>query len=385
MGACAGLLLGLGALPPGEAKACGGGMVSEGIDADVSVGAQRVFVSVRKDGTTDIVTQLGIKGTASFGVLIPVPGVPVLDETPINTRELDAVDQSTRVHFFRPAEAESDDGSSAGCGSGDGAGAADEFESGGSRNGSDGVTASDFVDIGPVTAVVLTADTGAALTSWLAENGFSVATGDQSVIDSYVGPDRHFIALKRAEGAPSAETSVGVHFTLAGDQRAYPLRMARLGAGSEIAITAFVASEYGAAPTAPFQALTLDDLPAVHGYEQEEIATSYKEAIRTAVRDRSGKAFVIEGVRFADDVLEAAPALDALVEPGYRLTRLTTVMASSTLDTDVAFTAPPPEMVPTEHLLDQAGPASTGGMKQAFFLFGVLLPALLGLSRRRVR
>ncbi len=384
LGLTAGLLLGLGALPPGEARACGGGVVSEGVDANVSVGAQRVFVSVRKDGTTDIVTQLAVSGTSRFGVLIPLPSAPTLDETPIDTRELDALDAATQVHFFSREEWADDEGESSGCGSSADAGGQEKtFD--GSNGAGEGVTASEFVDVGPVTAVVLTADDGAALTAWLQENGFAVATNDQSVIDAYVGEGRHFLAFKRADGAPTGETSVGIHFSLAGDQRGYPLRMARLGAGSEIAITTFVASEYGAAPTAPFAALTLDDLQAVEGETPEVIEASYKEAIRAAVRDRAGKAFVIEGVYGADEALARAPKLDALAEPGYRLTRLTTIMTASSLDTDVAFTAPAPEVVPTSHELGVAGPTSPQGTKQAFVLFGMLLPALAGLSRRRWR
>ena len=210
-----GLLLGLGALSPGEAKACGGGMVSE-VDADVSVGAQRVFVSVRKDGTTDIVTQLAVSGTADFGVLIPLPSAPTLDQTPIDTRELDALDAATQVHFFSREEASDSQGSgSSGCGSAD-AGDGELAGLGGRNDEGGGVTASEFLDVGPVTAVVLTADDGAALTAWLDENGFAVGTNDQSVVDAYVGQGRHFLAFKRAEGAPKTDTSVGVHFSLAG-------------------------------------------------------------------------------------------------------------------------------------------------------------------------
>jgi hypothetical protein len=355
-------------------------MVTEA-DADVAVGAQRVFVSTRAAGTTDIVAQLDVAGSKSYGVLIPLPSQPTLDTTPIDAKELDALDQATQVHLYQDAETYPEEESS-GCGEE----AKDGNAGGGQAFDNRGVTATEFVDIGPVSASVLQADTGASLASWLVDNGFTVPNDDQSVIDSYVGTGKYFIVVKRADAAPAGRSSVGLHFTLQGDQRGYPLRMAQVGAAKELSLSVYVSNEFGSAPTAPFQTLTLNDLviDGIVDGEEALLAQNYTRAVRAAVSERRGKAFVIEGVHAADEALAGSPALRALTDPGHRVSRLTTIVDSATLDTDVAFTAPAPEDVPTEREVG-SGASSPQGIKHAFMIFGLLLPALLGLTARRIR
>ncbi|NUO47920.1 MAG: DUF2330 domain-containing protein [Polyangiaceae bacterium] len=374
------------AVPAAPAQACGGGMVTEA-DANVAVTAQRVFVSTRAAGTTDIVAQLDVTGSKSYGVLIPLPSQPTLDTTPIDSKELDALDRATQVHLYSSEESYEPEDTGCSCG-GDAAKDGGSF-GGGVQNGlgDRGVSASEFVDIGPVSASVLQADTGASLASWLTDNGFSVAADDQSVIDSYVGTGKHFIVVKRADGAPAGRSSIGLHFTLQGDQRGYPLRMAQVGAARELSLSVYVSSEFGSAPTAPFQTLTLNNLAidgVTDGEPEDQLAKNYARAIRAAVTERQGKAFVIEGVYAASDALASSPALFALTDAGHRLSRLTTIVDSTTLDTDVAFTAPAPENVPTDREVGANAPAPQG-VKQAFSIFGLLLPALLGLTARRIR
>ena len=92
-------------LLPADARACGGGVVGEAAQTDVSVAGQRVFVSVRKAGLaaadirTDIVTQLEVDGGGDFGVLLPLPAAPTLDTTPVDAKELAALDSATQVRF----------------------------------------------------------------------------------------------------------------------------------------------------------------------------------------------------------------------------------------------------------------------------------------------
>ena len=96
---------------------------------------------------------------------------------------------------------------------------------------------SEPVAIGPVTAVTLTADTGDAVNAWLADNGFVIPAADQALVADYAGPGRYFIAIRRSDtAATQVPSSVGVHFTLAGDQRALPMRFARLGAAPTVGV-----------------------------------------------------------------------------------------------------------------------------------------------------
>jgi hypothetical protein len=139
------------------------------------------------------------------------------------------------------------------------------------------------------------------------------------------------------------------------------------------------------APAAPFEGFTLYNLPMVSGATDAEIKVSYEKAIREAVARRSGKAFLIEGVYSSRDVLASAPKLSGLTDANSKLTRLTSIIATDKLVEDVAFTAPAPSEVPTESELNGVYDTAPQGTKHAFFIFGMLVPALFGLSRRRIR
>lgn len=316
---------GLASSSPRPARACGGGLVST--QGTVGADAQRIFISSR-DGTTDVVTQINVPATTSdYGVLLPLPGEPTLDGTPVSSADLDLLDRQTapRVHH-----AVNEEGGipvpDCGCGSskgGDNAGGSDP-----------GVRVSQPVTIGPVSVVSLTADTGDAINAWLAGNGFSIAPADQSLVADYAGPGRYFLAIRRADAtATQGASSVGVHFTLAGDQRALPMRFARLGAAPTVAFTVFVAAYTVAAPGDPFAALTLNDLD-----RQTVSTTGYAEAVSKAAAAHGNHAFVLEGSWSVPSLSSAiGPSLSGFMNARQTLTRLSTRVPSSALDADVAF------------------------------------------------
>src|SRR6478609_6161627 len=77
-----------------SALACGGGGVTS--KSGVTMNAQRIFMSVRNSGTTDIVVQIAVPQTsADYGVLIPVPDEPTLDSKPVSAADLNALDRAT--------------------------------------------------------------------------------------------------------------------------------------------------------------------------------------------------------------------------------------------------------------------------------------------------
>jgi hypothetical protein len=190
------------------------------------------------------------------------------------------------------------------------------------------------VAIGPVTAVVLDASDGAALSAWLSSNGFAIAAADQATVATYTGPGHFFIALRRGDSAPTdGASSVGVHFTLSGDQRSLPLRFARLGAAATMSFTVFVAADATAAAGAPFQTLSLDNLDA------NLLRTAgYAAAVTSAVSAHGDRAFVIEG-SFSHAELAAAGlgSLGGLLAEGQQLSRLSTILPAGSLTADVAF------------------------------------------------
>lgn len=357
----------IGLVGPGvrAARACGGGLVNVAAAA-VSADRQRIFLSVHA-ATTDVISEVSVPATTSdYAVLLPVVGMPTLDPQPVPSTELDALDQNTVPRVYL---SQTDGDAGCACARAD--------------NASKGAIARDMevsppIQIGPVTAAVLTAETGDGVAGWLANSGFSLPPGGAALIDAYAGAGRSFIALRRADSAaPGGPTSVGVHFTLPGDARALPLRFARLGASPQVSFTVFVAAPTPVAPALPFAALTLNDLDAA-----ALRAGGYGTTLAAAVRAHGDQAFVIENVLMSSALAAGVfPNVAKLIDPAASLTRLSTSMAGTALTTDVAFTEPFTGEAPATRFVEarEPGPARKPGGR----LLGATFVVGLALLRRR--
>lgn len=323
-------------------EACGGGGVVSTQPGSVGSDRQRVFISVRASGTggsgaaggtgatggagptTDVITQIGVPDTTDdYGALLPVPTEPVLDAQPVFVEELDALDRATAPQIVTYE----DDSGGSGCGCPVAGGAV-------SKGGeSEGVEVSQPVNIGPVTAVVLTGSTE-AVSTWLADNGFAISDADQATIADYSG--YYFVAVRRSEtAAPGGPTSIGIHFTMPGDHRELPLRFASLGAAPTVAFTLFIAASEVTGPSPPFTALTLGDLnPDIVR------SLSYADAVRGEVASRDNQAFVVESrTTRAELSTRVGSRLMNLIGPG-ELIRLSTIVPSEALTEDAHFYTP---------------------------------------------
>lgn len=318
-------------------------------NATLEIAQHVAFYSVREAGPTDVVVQLAVpQASEPFGVILPVRGAPDLDPEPVETSELRNLDTSTTPQLVYEDDA-GGGSSDSGCGCGEAA-----LDGGGLGGGGDrgnGVDVLDVADIGPVTAVSFAADDAESLDTWLAENGFVVPDAARTTLEAYVDEGTTFIAFKRSDDASGAATSVGVHFTVPGAYDDYPLRMAAVGAASQLGIRVFLASEEGGmGATAPFTTLTLDDLRT--DLVRDE---GYTEAVAAAVQGAGGRAFLVEGVfdpstRWRD---ELGPRLRGMTGSLSTLTRLTTVVDRAALTEDVTFDTPI-EAAPREIYLSAA-------------------------------
>lgn len=360
-------------LSGGSARACGA-LVHDAKSVVVQ-SQQRVLISLRSDDTSHVVVQLGIPAAdAPFGALTPVAGLPTLDPAPVDTGEIDELETRTRPKVI--GEKAADSGGGCGCGS------AASDQAGGGKGLGGGVDVVQIVDIGPVTAAVLAADTGQALTQWLTDNGFVVPAADQPIVDSYVGPQKYFIAFKRSSQAGTGPSSVGVSFSVPGDQRGYPLRISRVGADVRLGIQVFVAAPAvdaptGSAPAGNFETLTLADFSATGLYHD------YTGTLFEGISQRGGKAFVVEGVYdegsgWRDGL---GPKLASITEPGQVLSRLATVVAPAQLTEDVAFTGNAPKNVPKEVHAFVFPPDGGPRHRELYLAVGAL--GLLAFSLRR--
>jgi len=299
-----------------------------------------------------------------------VAGLPTLDPRPVPAAELDGLDQVTAPHVYASSSGEDD----VGCGC---LGAAGSDKAGVDPRG--GIEVGPPIAIGPVTAVVLSAEAGDAVSQWLAESGFSLPANGPALVESYAGPGRYFIALRRNDtSAPGNATSVGVHFTVPGDARVLPLRFARLGAAALVSFTVFVAAASPVAPAAPFAPLTLTDLDAA-----TLRGAGYAAALRAAVQAHGNQAFLIEGVLGAAALSAGAyPTVATLIDPTSSLTRLSTSLPSAALTTDVAldvpFTGQAPstryvEALPRQRPRSAPWPGPAAPLLGTTFVFGVVL------------
>lgn len=338
--------------------------------AGVVADSQRVVISVRSDGTTDMVVQIGVPNTsADYGVLIPTPSEPTVDPTPIPEQVLDGLDVATRPKIYK-IDPNAEHSSGCGCIAGSDAAA---------ENG-DSVKASQPTNVGPVTATVVTATDNTALNQWLDANGFVIPDERQALIADYVGPGRHFIALKRNDAVvTNGPTSIGLHYKLVGDHRLLSLAFARLGAAPSVGFTVFLFAAELTTPTEPFQALTLNDLDS-----RRLFANDYQGAVQSAVQARGGAAFVLEASGHSHDGTYFNPLTgyyDALpTDWDASLLRMTTVLTPDELTQDVTFLTPLSEPFPDSRdiVIGQTTPKAAG--------FGVLgLVAFGWRARRRVR
>jgi hypothetical protein len=316
---------------PRPVAACGGGGVTS-MSSGVVANAQRIFMSVRTaTATTDIVVQIGVPATtADYGALIPTPAQPTLDTQPISASDLDALDSATRPTILVSTPG----GGLEGCGCPLGGGAA---KNGASTGVDAGVTVSAPVNIGPVEAVVLTADTADAVLSWLSDGGFSLTADGQSIVAAYAGTGRYFIAIRRSDTATTgAPTSIGLHYTLPGAHQKLSLGFARLGAAPTVAFTLWNVTSGPTAPQAPFVPVLLSDLDRAMLRQG-----LYVDAVSAAVAAHGNQAFVLEGQSDKATLASRRPgaSLFALIDDGATLTRMSTIVPASALTVDATFGA----------------------------------------------
>jgi hypothetical protein len=345
--------------------ACGGGGVTSA--SRVEMGSQRIIMSVRANGTTDMIAQVTVPHTtADYGVLIPIPSEPTLDDRPVSSSELDSLARATAPRI--EIQSDGDSGIGCGCGSAEGGNA-------GSRS---GVIVSDSVNIGPLVAVSLKGDNPDAVGVWLNGHGFRLPSSDAETLARYVHAGAYFIAIRRSESAAQGgPTSVGIHYTLQGDHRMLSLGFTKIGAQPTLALTLFIAAPQAIGPSAPFAAMTLNDLDPNYLQSQD-----YLGAVHAAVRSRGSKAFVLEGTTSKSSVTDYAPGIAEFMDDGAVVTRATTVVDSARLSEDVVFGTPFPGTIPRSR---QASLSSPRTRNASVGSFGVLLiaHALRRRGRRR--
>ncbi|HEY4223170.1 MAG TPA: DUF2330 domain-containing protein, partial [Myxococcota bacterium] len=304
--------------PP--SRACGG--LLQPVTGTVSQSGQLGLIVVDQNKTSVVLTLDVPDASNAFGVLVPVPSQPTIDDQPVSTDALAALEERTRPVVGFKDEGDNSDGGLFSCGG----------VAGGAPQKGLGVDVGAPIAIGPVTAQYVSGADGNAVADWLTQQGFALPDGAQAIIDSYTNSGLSFVAFTRNESSAGA-ARVGVHFTVDGDHRAYALQMTKLGASQALAFTIFVATSdsLGVGPDSPYQAITVAQL------DQDLAQSDYQGAVQKGVQAVGGKAFVVETSVLASTLFSDG-VLGDLVPQGHTITRMSSVLDASDLDADVTFT-----------------------------------------------
>jgi hypothetical protein len=108
--------------------------------------------------------------------------------------------------------------------------------------GGGGVTVVKSENVGPYETVQLATTDPMALSTWLAQNGYAIPTGEQSVLSAYVTEGFNFLAMKLQPGQ-GVQSMRPVRVTTTGASLALPLRMAAIGTGATVGITIWVVAD----------------------------------------------------------------------------------------------------------------------------------------------
>jgi MYXO-CTERM domain-containing protein len=222
----------------GDAHACGGCLVQQTENTQVT--SHRMILSISPRATTlwDQITYSG--APESFAWVLPVQG---LADVQLSSDALfETLDQMTSVQVFSP-QINCNPGN---CGNfgpvADGA----ESSTGGGTGG--GVTVVAQNTVGPYEQVQLSSSDPNALRNWLVENGYNIPDDITPVINAYVSEGFDFIALKLAPGE-GVSSMRPVRITTPGAGNEMPLRMVAAGTGAVTPITLWVLGEGRYEPT----------------------------------------------------------------------------------------------------------------------------------------
>lgn len=186
-------------LSPRPAAACACGLA---IDATVS---EESGLVIEEPGSERIVLSLDLTsdGTERAAVVLPVPATPTVA----------AVRGGDPLAYLDLAAAPPAAGSSAD----------DTTAAGGSS-----VEVIGREHVGGYDAARLGAADGAALDQWLADNGYTLPSGAEPILDDYVDEGWRFVAIRLARKADGPTRPLDVSFPVAADEYVYPMRLEQL-------------------------------------------------------------------------------------------------------------------------------------------------------------
>ncbi len=234
------LALAAAALPPGQARACGGLFQSQEQQAAGTLASGHRMAFAVSTTQTVLWDQIQYTGSPSdFAWVLPVRGGAVVEVA--KDAWFEVLDAATSAQVLSPSF--SCGSPSSGCSVGCGAASADAPEAAGTGGG--GVAPVKVLHqgtVGPYETVTLQANVPNALPAWLTAHGYAIDAAVTPVIDAYTAEGFDFIALRLQPGKGVQEMAP-VRVVTPGMSLSLPLRMVAAGTGATVALTLFVIGE----------------------------------------------------------------------------------------------------------------------------------------------
>ncbi|MFO0589249.1 MAG: DUF2330 domain-containing protein [Polyangiaceae bacterium] len=280
--------IGVAALCPGEASACGGGWFVEEVSQGETVGAtgHRVVISMSQAQTV-LWDQIQYKGDpAGFAWVYPVKtGARVEAATDAWLEALDAVSQKRLQSPTVECATMDGEPMASGCGC---------YGAGSDRGGFDQVGGDQSTDVtvvhrgttGPYDTVTVKSEVPGAIGQWLMDNGYSVPAAVTPVLDDYAAQGFDFIAL-RLSPDKGVDEMTPVRVVTPGAQTSFPLKMLSAGAGDTVALEVLVLTEGRVGVTGSFTTSEIASDALIWDFDKQ---TSNYADLRTAALQKNGGA-----------------------------------------------------------------------------------------------
>jgi len=329
------------------ARACGGFFCDRPAQTGtlpIAQSAENVLFVMNAGSSTTPATveahiQIRYTGPASkFSWIVPVTSVPTVS---VGSDILfDRIEPPSRPSFSVSYQLEGNCQGVSGIGAGCGSAAAGGANSAGFGNvvdaGGVGVDVLSNGSVGPYDYVVISAQDGATLETWLTNNGYYVSPESTTIIDSYVAGQYAFVAVRLQNGQDTTAIRPIV-LQLDATESCLPLKLTAIAATNDMRINVWVLAAARAVPLA-YAEIAIDQakLDWFGG------GANYDQLLKDAANEAGGDAFAVE---------YAMPARNSM--------RWFTLPAGAR--TDIASATNPPDFM---YALGRAGLQPTGAVLQ---------------------
>lgn len=277
------LALAIGPVP--HARACGGFFCSS---VPIDQAGENLVFAMEADGSVTAHIQILYTGPSeTFAWILPVPSVPTIS---VGTDALfQQLGFATAPSFRLESRTEGTCRAAPECAVRSYGEAGAAFRDASARADGGPVEVLSTGQVGPYETAVVTSTDGAALYTWLRDNGYDIPASAEPEITYYVSTGHAFVALRLQKDRDAGEIQpIVLHY--ASGEPCIPLRLTRIAATPDMPVTAYFLAAQGVMSLEyPTVEPSLDDPSIWYGSP-----TAYLASVGAVVNESGGRAFVNE-------------------------------------------------------------------------------------------